>query len=664
MIGSKLLIYNPAEKPKEQIINEFVIRKKEFEILFDEIKNSDPTVAPQHYLISGQRGMGKTTLILRLKYAIEDDKKLSKRIILIRFSEEQYNIARLDVLWEEVAQRLEVKAEGYVGLYDEMLKHEANKNYEKIAADMLTASLRKNKHRVLLLIDNIGDLLDKFGKMQVHRLREILITSQHIQIVGCSSRVLEHTFSYSEPFFDFFREIRLNPLSKEESFDMLRVLGEVHSKSKQINAVIDNMPQRIEALRRISGGVPRTMAILFDIFIDFENGSAFEDLQHLLDQTNSMYKHRMDDLKPQQQQIIDALARSWGAITPSQILQASKLYRDDVKSNQISAQLQQLVDNQIVEIVPTKGKRNIYRIRERFFNIWYLMRHGKKTDKEEVLWLIRFLETWCSQHEIISMTQQLISSLGTEGYSVSGVYHNTKALFHMSVVEEELKSNLHESAIEFLKKQEATVFLESLEQLISPANGLPSHLFSQDIDSFKSAKTTALKKTLEMKHQELVALKHLSEVINKFQRVIVENDETMILSHLEKIRDAHPALVTLVYAVIGAKGNHFENMFKAFTLLSNNQNGYLKIDLNVIRMALLDQLFRFKQFNFLRQEFEKPDSLLMRHDRPYYYALCHFIGGELEEKYINTPSELKETVDEIIQSLNMHTPLGKPKLKQ
>ena len=42
----------------------------------------------QHFLIEGKRGMGKTTLLLRLSYEIENDAKLSEWLIPLVFNEE------------------------------------------------------------------------------------------------------------------------------------------------------------------------------------------------------------------------------------------------------------------------------------------------------------------------------------------------------------------------------------------------------------------------------------------------------------------------------------------------------------------------------------------------------------------------------------------------
>ena len=67
------LLYNPAEKPKEEIINEFVIRTDVFKRIMEDILTSEMKHAEQGYLIIGHRGMGKTTLLHRIKYAIQDE---------------------------------------------------------------------------------------------------------------------------------------------------------------------------------------------------------------------------------------------------------------------------------------------------------------------------------------------------------------------------------------------------------------------------------------------------------------------------------------------------------------------------------------------------------------------------------------------------------------
>ncbi len=79
---------------------------------------------------------------------------------------------------------------------------------------------------------------------------------------------------------------------------------------------------------------------------------------------------------------MDAVARAWDAVTVSEIASLARSERQGLKTNQISAQLKQLVDNQIIEIEPrAKGRNHLYRLQERFFNIWYLMRYSTRQDK-------------------------------------------------------------------------------------------------------------------------------------------------------------------------------------------------------------------------------------------------------------------------------------------
>jgi TPR repeat protein len=451
MSSPKPLLYNPDQKSKQQLIAEFVIRQREFANLMQGLEAATPRTSPQHYLVVGQRGMGKTTLLLRVKYAVEDHPELKNWLVPIRFSEEQYQIARLDRFWEEIADHLSIADALFDGLLGEMEKHEEADDYERIALDLLIRALKKHKKRVLVMVDNLGDLFNKFSDEENHRLREILLSKTEIQLMGASSVMLEHTFRYDKPFYEFFEKITLEPINKEHAVELLRILGKQHGQEESAEQFIKENPTRIEVLRRLTGGVPRTMALLFGIFIDNQHGTTFEDLQLLIDQVNSLYKHRMDEMKPQQQRIVDALARAWDPISASEVLQRSKLNREGIATNQISAQLKVLTENQVVESIPGLGKNKTYRIRERFFNIWYLMRYGKKQHKEEVLWLVRFLETWCTKKELQFQAEEQMKALKLGNYSPQAAYYKTMALYHVEGIDSSQKLQLLEHAEAYLK---------------------------------------------------------------------------------------------------------------------------------------------------------------------------------------------------------------------
>ena len=93
------LAYNPDLLLRDDLIRGFVARQPLLERLLEDLRRESGQGAPQHHLILGQRGTGKTTLLRRLAFAIEDDASLNAVWQPLIFPEEQYNIADLGVFW-------------------------------------------------------------------------------------------------------------------------------------------------------------------------------------------------------------------------------------------------------------------------------------------------------------------------------------------------------------------------------------------------------------------------------------------------------------------------------------------------------------------------------------------------------------------------------------
>ena len=402
------LLYNPDRKDKQQFLAEFVIRTEIFDQIFNDIKSGKMLHPEQHYLLVGQRGAGKTTLLNRLKYAIDDDAKLNKWLIPILFNEEQYHISEPANIWENIATYLE-DYYGFEGICDEIEQQLSKEDFEDKALQVLLNRLDGQKKKIILFIDNIGDLLNKFDKLQIHRLREVLQTKAQIRIIAGSTLSLESLTDYQQPLFEFFKVVRLEGLSYEECLALLRKLSDVYNEQEKIETIIKKSPSRIETLRVLSGGVPRTIALLFHVFIDNEHGTALSDLEKVLDYVTPLYKHRMDDLPTQQQKILDAVAKNWDPISVKQLVIITRL-----ESKALSAQLKQLERNQVIDILTTGKKNHTYMLKERFYNIWYLMRYGRKQDRRRVIWLVKFLEVWCSKEEIEKRITNYISKYKSE----------------------------------------------------------------------------------------------------------------------------------------------------------------------------------------------------------------------------------------------------------
>ncbi len=225
-------LYNPHEQSKEQLVERFVVRQKVFRQLYDDIKSSEMAQPGQHYLIEGQRGMGKTTLLLRLSHEIEHTPELQPHLLPIVFKEEAYyGIRRLYNLWETIACELAGKDERFSGLFDQMgTAYDEHAEYERFCFTLLLEALQTHTLTLMLFIDNFGELLRNFDEQEYLRLYDVLKECAHLRIVGASTMALEAFSSRQDGFYELFQTHRLEGLNQQETHELLVELAKNHLK--------------------------------------------------------------------------------------------------------------------------------------------------------------------------------------------------------------------------------------------------------------------------------------------------------------------------------------------------------------------------------------------------------------------------------------------------
>tara|TARA_R110001583_G_scaffold192721_1_gene359615 strand:+ start:1447 stop:3915 length:2469 start_codon:yes stop_codon:yes gene_type:complete len=476
--------YNPQNTSTAVLKKTFAIRLKEFKRLWKEISQSDMASPEQHYIIQGVRGAGKTTLLTRLCIEVEESDTLSAWLIPIQLKEEEYGISSLFNFWLRIAEDLEehpLYGANFKGLAETIEDIEPEDGEDaKEAFKLLNNALNKHQQKIIIFIDNIAELFDHFSKVDLAVLREVLSQNANLRIIGGSAVSLENFYDHKHPFYQFFNVITLGKLTKDETLDLLLALAEAAGEEavKQIKLAIEQQPEKIESIRRLTGGVPRTMALLFDILAEGPHGTTFGYLDDTLDMASPIYKHRMDDLSKQQKPIVHAIAKHWDAISVKEIAQKTR-----IDSKTISAQLSQLQKQWIVEKIPTDNKNHLYRIQERFFNIWYLMRYGRRRDKNKLLWLTRFIEMWCSQEDLTHRVTQYSSGLSNDAH-LPGTLAYTSALLGCKNISVNEKEQIYQHARAFFEQQNDASYLNSLPEIKGTeyARQAVSHINSNEFE--------------------------------------------------------------------------------------------------------------------------------------------------------------------------------------
>lgn len=420
--------FNPHLWSPDELRAIFVARKRELATIVQSLRDSAAGVAPQHILITGQRGMGKSTLLQRTALAVEDDNALSKIWLPLRFPEEQYTVSTPAELWANVigalADALEQKDLPTLKIDSELarISQLSAPDAEAAALSWLTNWCQSNQRRLLLLMDSTDLLFSNLangdsnkrdrtgGASALWRVRKTLLHSPHFFWLGGSYQPLETNGLYSDAFLDFFQLIELRPLTLEEMQTAILAMAEVFGagrelKSAQAVAEVSRMlsarPERLRAMRQLTGGNPRTTVMLYELFAAGGKDSVRADLERLLDAMTPLYKARLEVLADQPRKVLAHVMEHWAPITANALAQNASM-----PVSSVSTQLSRLEQEGLIEKTKLSGtKRWGFQSAERFFNIWYLMRNASRGARARVGWLVEFMRMWYGNSELQSLAR-------------------------------------------------------------------------------------------------------------------------------------------------------------------------------------------------------------------------------------------------------------------
>lgn len=413
-----LAVYNPAILTDADFLTSFVARNDLAEGLLNRLHEITPGNLAKHHLVLGQRGMGKTSLLRRLALGVRDNPELAAVLLPLSFREEQYNVHNLHTFWCNCLDALGdwFEKNGQTDKADEVDQDLAVLTRGEIdpegaaALDVFRRRAKREGKRPLLLLDNIDLILSGLDG-QDWSLRRVLQEAGGIVVVGATAGYLETTNDPQAAFYDFFQVTVLERLSQDELLACLRQLAQARGEQgNKVRDVIDRDPGRIRTLYDLTGGNPRTLVLLYLLLELDSGGDVLSDLERLLDQVTVLYKARVEDLAPQARVVLDALALNWNPATAADLAAASGL-----ETPAVSAQLDRLFKAGIVEKVSiSTSVRAAFQLGERFFNIWYLMRHGPRRQRTRLRWLTGFLKGFYSPQQLRQRAKDLLQHLGRD----------------------------------------------------------------------------------------------------------------------------------------------------------------------------------------------------------------------------------------------------------
>lgn len=412
--------FNPTQLDEANFLASFIARQNTFDYFMGELRNTVAGQAARHHLIIAPRGYGKTSLLRRIQIAVRTEVEFNTRFIALAFREEQHNVISLDVFWRNCIQSLlearedehadPAEVDALDALWHKHAPRGQLKREDQDGAPTWTAfdaECRRIGRRPVLLVDNLDALL---AGLEQHQwgLRTALQQPTGPILIAAASRYPEQLSDSAAPFFDFFRITTLPRLSDQEVMACLRTLAiKRGERGEPVRRLLETNVGRVSALNTMAGGNPRTLGVLYTVLEAHMSDDVLAQLSAMLDTFTGWYQARTEELPMQSRAVFDALALNWDPMTAAALAAVSGL-----ETTVVSSHLSRLEKSGYVESVAlssTRKSRNGYQVAERFFNIWYLMRHGPRRTRQSIRWLTVFLSSCFSRRELHTMARDKLS---------------------------------------------------------------------------------------------------------------------------------------------------------------------------------------------------------------------------------------------------------------
>jgi tetratricopeptide (TPR) repeat protein len=513
---NSLHYFNAHTRSTQDVVNTFIARNNELKELEEGILSEAVKSIPQHYMIIGSRGMGKSTLLRRLEISLHGQ-RLSA-FIPILFPEEQYNIDRLSKFWlnslDALADSLEAEnqhqlAEELDGTISGLSDLRDESKLSETAYQTLCDFCKKINRRPVFLVDNIDILFEGISADEQFKLRK-LITSNGapIFIAACTQNPRESQ-NYDAAFYDAFDNIYLERLDRKEMRDLLLQLAQRTGREEILGEIYEKTGQ-LDALHNLTGGNPRVAVFLFQLIANGLSDKIYENLNTLLDVITPLYKSNFEKLSKQAQVIVDALALNWDPCDLDMLSQITRL-----ENNQLSAQLDRLLKSGWIErssrfsVEKNKvlSKAKNYAVRERFFNIWYIMRRASRRQRGDLKSLTCFLETFYTPQHLEAEKKRIVKLI-KENIDTDKVIY----ALALSKTNHDSDENPLEEQIYFEILEHTNADPEKIAKYFSP-NAIPDSVYF-NYRSSETARWLAYIKELEDKNQLQKAEEFLESIIS------------------------------------------------------------------------------------------------------------------------------------------------------
>ena len=393
--GLSSILSFSAKSVNPKILEALLVgREKIVNQLENRVKNIAKDGLNHQVLIIGARGTGKTHMLSVLHHRIQPFINKEK-IVVAYFAEEEYGISGyLDFMVRILNAFIRWNEKDAEFLREQLsiLQKTPSSHQEETIKRIVNEYI--NGKPLLILAENFNDIFDALKKEGQSKLRNWLQQNERISIIATSQALSGDIGKEDKPFYGFFDEINLKPLSLEESYVLLKKLAELENKTDLITHLETKGKAQVKAIHTLVKGNHR----LLITFYEFLKSDILSNLSVLfiktLNDLKPYYETFIRYQTPQQQKVIRFLAL---AKKPQKGVEIARECFLDPKS--LSKQLSELSKKKLVEVItdPADKRNKLYDIAEPLLRI--SIEIGEQKEGISALF-IDFLALYYNQNEL------------------------------------------------------------------------------------------------------------------------------------------------------------------------------------------------------------------------------------------------------------------------
>lgn len=375
--------YNPKFLPQKELENTFYLHTELLEKTLDEVRHNDQN---RHVIIHGASGVGKTTLALRIIQELNEGRQGLVNYYPIIYTEDNYAISSAGEFWLEALLKVseQTKDGNWLKDYHELRKEKDEQRLYYFAFGRLMQFAEKQGQKLVLLVENIDVLFtQQFSAKETKVLLQTLSSDHRVMILGTSSASSGHQLRKANEIFDLFSYVQLDAISPQQCVTLCEKMWQ------------HEMPlSHVSPVQIVTNGNLRLANQLMSKLSPGRSLDLYPHLLEMVDNNTSYHKYFLDSFATLERKILVVLADLWQPSTAREIAEVSR-----VNINKISAVLARLVHREVVEVVGLNGRKKSYQVKDRFFNICYLVRHHNDP-LSPVRRLVNFMEVFYFDHRL------------------------------------------------------------------------------------------------------------------------------------------------------------------------------------------------------------------------------------------------------------------------